>query len=301
LEFSTSVYEHVYPDSFYPMASSGPRLTADQKNGFLGQILSTIDISALGSLYFHQLRQHVALVHLNLSDASRHLSYGRIKPEDNDSNTLMLPMNNRHSTSAPEYIRYVFASMPSREERQCVAELHVLFSHQFANALEFERLKKMATKDALTTLGNRNAFNESCGRLTSRADRHDEKFGLLVIDLDNFKTVNDTYGHQEGDKVLQAVAAEISSVLRNEDEAFRIGGDEFCCLLDCKQKESLKVIADRINKRIEKNTLLKGHGVSCSIGGAVYRQGDNMQSLFERADHALYQVKAAGKNAYLAA
>jgi len=301
LEFSTSAFEHALPDSFYPLASTGPRLSAEQKNAFLGRILSTIDISALASLYFHQLRQHVALVHLNLSEATRHLTYGRAPVKNLPGTTLSLPLSNRSAQGPAPYVHYVFASEPSREERQCLGELHVLFSHQFSNALEFDRLKKMATKDALTKLGNRNAFDESCDRLTSRALRHSETFGLLILDLDNFKHVNDSFGHQEGDKVLLTVATEIAAVLRAEDEAFRIGGDEFCCLLDCSKKTSLKRIADRISLKIANNTFLRDHGISCSIGGAVFRQEDSISDLIDRADKALYQVKGAGKNAYLAA
>ncbi len=301
MEFSTSAFEHALPDSFYPMASTGPRLSTEQKNDFLGRILSTIDISALASLYFHQLREHVALVHLNLSEATRHLTYGRAPATDLPGTTISLPLSSRAARGAVPHVHYMFATPPSREERNCIAELHVLFSHQFGNALEIDRLKKMATKDTLTGLGNRNAFDESCERLVSRSTRHDDNFGLLVIDLDNFKHVNDSCGHQEGDKVLHTVATDIAAVLRAEDEAFRIGGDEFCCLLDCPEKASLELIAERISKRIERNDYLRNHGVSCSIGGAMFRQDDDLHKLFERADRALYQVKAAGKNAYMAA
>lgn len=301
MDLTTSLYEHAVPDSIYPVAYSGPRLNAEQKNTFLSQMLSTIDISALGSLYYHQLHQHVSLIHLNLSASGRKLSYGR-NPGDNDENcAFSLPLKGHASDIRRHHIRYTFSTPPSREERHCVGELHVLFANQFANALEFDRLKELATKDALTCLGNRTAFNESCLKLASKAFRHDDIFGLLVIDLDNFKRVNDTFGHQEGDLVLQAVADEIRSVLRSEDESFRIGGDEFCCLLDCQDKDALQKVAARLHHQFAQNVLLTRHRISCSVGGTTYRNGDDIQSLFQRADKAMYQVKASGKNAYLAA
>lgn len=301
MDLTTSVYGHTMPDSVYPLASCGPRLNAEQKNTFLSQIVSTIDISALGSLYYHQLRQHVSLVHLNLSDAARHLAYGRNFNNSDDSCAFSLPLKGRANDIRRHHIRYTFSAPPSREERHCVGELHSLFAAQFAHALEFERLKQLATKDALTSLGNRSAFDEACTKLSSRAFRHDETFSLLVIDLDNFKQVNDTFGHQEGDLVLQAVAVAIRSVLRSEDESFRIGGDEFCCLIDCQDKDALQKVAERLHQQFAQNALITSHRISCSIGGAIYRNGDDIDSLFKRADSAMYQVKASGKNAYLAA
>ncbi|MBU2977879.1 GGDEF domain-containing protein [Alteromonas sp. C1M14] len=273
----------------------------EQKNAFLGQLLTTIDLSALGSLYFHQLKQRVSLVHLSLSKAQPHLTYGLAPANCNQQQSFSLPLKGVNEDADPHCVQYTFSGIPSREERLCVGELHLLFAHQFANALAFEHMRKLATKDTLTALGNRNAFNEASSRLHSRAQRYNEGYGIMVIDLDNFKNVNDEFGHQEGDAVLQAVAAQISSVLRTEDQAFRLGGDEFCCLLTCENKDALIKIAKRLKSRVENHTLLARHGISCSIGGSTYRDGDDVESLFCRADDAMYRVKAAGKNDYIAA
>ncbi|MEG3767635.1 GGDEF domain-containing protein [Alteromonas sp. 14N.309.X.WAT.G.H12] len=301
MELSTSLFEHTLSDNFYPISSNCGRLTMEQKNAFLRQLLTTIDLSALGSLYFHQLKQYVSLVHLNLSKAQRHLTYGKLPDTSVQENTFSLPLKGGNEEAHPHCVQYTFKSIPTREERLCVGELHLLFSHQFANALAFENMRKLASKDTLTTLGNRNAFNEASTRLHSRAKRHGEGYGIMVIDLDNFKNVNDKFGHQEGDLVLQAVAMQISLVLRSEDQAFRLGGDEFCCLLTCEDKQDLTKIAKRLKQRVENHVLLAQHHISCSIGGSTYQDGDDVQALFSRADNAMYRVKAAGKNDYIAA
>lgn len=159
----------------------------------------------------------------------------------------------------------------------------------------------MATKDALTGLGNRAGFEQSMTRQLGWAQRHDEPFALLVIDLDNFKYVNDNFGHGEGDKVLAHVASHLSRMLRDEDEAFRYGGDEFCCLLDCQTQLQLACAAQRIQSSINSSSYLAGLEVSTSLGGAIYRDGDTVSSIFDRADNALYRVKNSGKNSYQAA
>jgi diguanylate cyclase (GGDEF)-like protein len=163
------------------------------------------------------------------------------------------------------------------------------------------RVQQMATKDVLTGLGNRAGFEQSMTRQLGWAQRHDEPFALLVIDLDNFKYVNDNFGHGEGDKVLAHVATHLENVLRDEDEAFRYGGDEFCCLLDCQTQQQLACAAQRIQMSIHSSAYLSRLGVSASLGGAIYRDGDSINSLFDRADNALYRVKNSGKNNYHAA
>ena len=163
------------------------------------------------------------------------------------------------------------------------------------------RLQQMATKDVLTSLGNRAGFEQSMIRQLGWAQRHNDPFALLVIDLDNFKYVNDNYGHREGDKVLVHVASHLVNVLRDEDEPFRYGGDEFCCLLDCQTQQQLACAAQRIQHSVNSSGYLRGLGVSCSLGGAIFREGDTTGSLFDRADSALYRVKSSGKNSYHAA
>lgn len=301
MDFSSTIYDSTVHDNFFTPSADSNDLTAAQMNAFMNQLLSTIDLATLGSVYYHQLCQYLPLASLSLADFANNLLYGRIAVTHASDPVISLPVTCAVNPVSESQIHYTFYHAPTRSERRMLNDFHKLFCQQLAHALAFYRMKQMATKDTLTGLGNRNGFNEACARLLSRAQRTQEHFGLLVIDLDNFKAVNDTLGHQEGDQVLIAVAKQINLALRGGDEAFRFGGDEFCCLLNCGSPEELNLAANRLIDQIAKSAYLRKVNVSCSIGGAYYRSGDDPMSLFERADTALYKVKQSGKDAYQAA
>jgi diguanylate cyclase (GGDEF)-like protein len=119
--------------------------------------------------------------------------------------------------------------------------------------------------------------------------------------LDNFKQVNDQFGHDEGDRVLIAFTETLQHCLRNTDFAFRFGGDEFCCLLSDSDEHANHLIGNRIQQAISQNSLLSQHGVSCSIGSTNFLSIDNESSIFRRADNALYTAKRDGRNCFKAA
>ena len=276
-------------------------LSSDQINSVLSQLTSTIELSTLGSLYFTQLATFLPVESLDLSDFGETLRYG-LRPRDNIE-TISLPVSSikfgENQTSA--YIRYQFGEMLAPTQRRILANLHHIFIRPLSHALEFRRLKLMATKDPLTNLGNRNGFNDAAQRLINRHVRSDQLFGLLVVDLDNFKQVNDCYGHQQGDRVLQETAHILLDCIRGHEEAFRFGGDEFCCLLDVDNAQELNTVAQRIQRAMHRHPLLTSHGVTSSIGGSLFRAGDSLEMIFERADKALYEAKDGGKDTYQAA
>ena len=135
-------------------------------------------------------------------------------------------------------------------------EFHTHFCIPLAHALAYRQLETQATRVALTGLGNRAAFDEQVARQLGQLKRHDAGFGLLVVDLDNFKRVNDTLGHHEGDAVLTALVKALSVSLRDEDVAFRFGGDEFCCLLNTVDTQQLVAVAQRIGTTINSDAFL---------------------------------------------
>ncbi len=256
-----------------------------------------MDIDVLGNLYVKQLKTFLPVnyVDVRLFDRVRHFA----SQASTSLASFSLPIKDR--TGTEHIVSYGFPKTPSHAQKVLLNELHKLFSMPLVNAIEFERMKLLATKDSLTGLGNRNGFNETFTRMISRAQRYHQTFGLLVIDLDNFKQVNDTLGHQEGDRVLVEVSHLIETALRSDDQAFRFGGDEFCCILDCVKSNALQTIANRLQRNVAQSQFLSSRDISCSIGGAVYSTNESSDSLFKRADSALYQVKHSGKNAYLAA
>ena len=299
VDFTTSVYDSTHNDNFYPAESTGNSLSISELSGFVKQLLSTLELQELGALYFQQLNTLLPIVGFSISDFDSRWVYGNAKV----SSTLIdLPLQGAASSSGEQAHAYYYISSPlSMSQRETLFQLHDLFGKQVKHALTLMRLQQMATKDGLTGLGNRAGFEQCMNRQLSWAQRHGERFALLMIDLDNFKHVNDSFGHSEGDKVLIHVANHLANVLREEDEAFRFGGDEFCCILDCHTPQQLACAAQRIQLSINNSSYLAKLGVSCSLGGTIYREDDAATSIFDRADIALYSVKNSGKNNYRAA
>ncbi|MBK0032565.1 GGDEF domain-containing protein [Erwinia sp. S43] len=159
-------------------------------------------------------------------------------------------------------------------------------------------LKEYAFLDPLTGVGNRRALQERWRDVQTL--NPSLPLALLMIDLDGFKPVNDTYGHQVGDAVLCVIASRLKEVIRKSDAVYRLGGDEFCLLLEV-HDENPDVIYDicqRIIETIKQQIIVEGHSiyVSASVGGCFYPdQAVSKQELLRRADIALYQAKRAGR------
>lgn len=169
------------------------------------------------------------------------------------------------------------------------------------------KLRNMAHVDGLTLLSNRTDFDERLDSLMDFAQRHQSKLGLLLIDLDGFKEINDSLGHSAGDQVLIQFAARLKSHIRKTDVAARIGGDEFALILHpvdsvqaCEQFTKLKL--EHINEPflIYADGNVKKVSIGMSVGIALYPEhGDSVNLLRDNADKAMYEVKKRGKNSYL--
>ncbi len=166
--------------------------------------------------------------------------------------------------------------------------------------LALERLHQLANYDQLTSLPNRNLFNERIAFIHTQAIRHKFSYALFVIDLDNFKKINDTLGHLAGDILLNKVAKRLSEVLREADTLAHVGGDEFTVISSMiKDKDDVALIANKILTslaepfHINETELL----ITASIGIATYPDDThNPDTLFKFADIAMYQAKRKGKN-----
>ncbi len=163
-------------------------------------------------------------------------------------------------------------------------------------------LEYIAFTDPLTGLLNRRAIENFIDRMIARYKRGASKFAILYLDLDNFKPINDTFGHDIGDKVLMEVSLRLKKLIRENDSVGRIGGDEFIILLDdISESEQSSVMAERIVKSFNEPFIIDGHSImmSFSIGISIYPDnGEYRLSLFKAADMAMYQAKERGKNCY---
>ena len=161
------------------------------------------------------------------------------------------------------------------------------------------RLEKLANHDALTELYNRRGFMEAVERERNRAARSGETPGLLLIDLDDLKKVNDHYGHKAGDMVLIEVGRRLSQVARNYDVCGRWGGDEFVLLAaDC-DRQSVRIVADKILAAITRHPVAIGEGdeipIAVSIGACLTDPGRSLDYFIPNADTALYEAKKDGR------
>jgi diguanylate cyclase (GGDEF)-like protein/PAS domain S-box-containing protein len=159
-----------------------------------------------------------------------------------------------------------------------------------------EELYKLAITDPLTGLYNRRFMLDQLMRVKLMAERYSIPFSVLFIDLDNFKKINDIYGHEMGDRVLKATANVIKSCLRRTDIPSRWGGEEFLVLLENTGLQEAVDVAERIRKEIETEPVEGFLKITISIGVAQYSKGEDVDSLIDRADKALYRAKATGKN-----
>jgi diguanylate cyclase (GGDEF)-like protein/PAS domain S-box-containing protein len=165
-----------------------------------------------------------------------------------------------------------------------------------------EKIRQMAYHDSLTGLPNRKLFYDRLGIALAQAQRNQKKVGIVMLDLDNFKGVNDTLGHDVGDLLLQATAERLSAALRKSDTVARIGGDEFVLILpDLEVIEDAIPVAQKIVDSFYKPFLIDTHQlvVTMSIGIAVYpHDGTDEGILLKNADIAMYQAKQAGGGRY---
>ena len=176
--------------------------------------------------------------------------------------------------------------------------------HQQLEALQEgrEELAHMARHDVLTGLPNRRAFHDRLEHALSRAQRSGEHFALFFIDVDNFKSINDRFGHQGGDAVLKIVALRLVATTRKADAIARLGGDEFVVLLENpSHREDIVQIAEKLLESVRSPILHRGMElqVGFSIGISMYPDdGRTATELMARADRAMYEAKGAGRNGF---
>jgi diguanylate cyclase (GGDEF)-like protein len=162
-----------------------------------------------------------------------------------------------------------------------------------------DELERLVGVDALTGLSNRRQITGDLTRAASAAHRHDTALSILLIDVDHFKAVNDTHGHQTGDRALAGIARAMEDALRREDLVGRWGGEEFLAILPATDIGGAIVVAERIRTSIEQLEILTDDSVSSSFTvsvGVAACSREGVDRLLERADSALYAAKDAGRN-----
>jgi diguanylate cyclase (GGDEF)-like protein/PAS domain S-box-containing protein len=201
--------------------------------------------------------------------------------------------------------QHAFSSETEEMAQGLASQIAVLMQRlTLEQALEYsnKELSKLANYDSLTTLPNRALFADRLEQALAKARRTDTSVGVLFLDLDGFKLVNDSLGHSVGDVLLQAVAKRLTACTREEDTVARLGGDEFTIILNSlEQAEDASFVARKVLDCLEKPFDIEGHElhISTSIGVSIYpHNGFNTEELLKNADTAMYHAKTSGKNRY---
>ncbi|MFT7413471.1 MAG: diguanylate cyclase (GGDEF)-like protein [Methylophagaceae bacterium] len=187
----------------------------------------------------------------------------------------------------------------SDTDMQLLEDLLCKLIYPVRNCLLFRQAQTAALQDKLTGLNNRSAFDTNLKREIDLAHRQNMPMSIIVLDIDNFKAINDNYGHSMGDSVLQLLANSITETMRGSDLAFRYGGEEFSLILSNTDSKSALLLAERLRLaafELVCNDSKLNFGFSISLGIAQLKHGEQSRSLFDRADHALYQAKKLGRN-----
>lgn len=192
----------------------------------------------------------------------------------------------------------------SEKEIDYLEQLTKQSSVTLQRANNYAEVLQHATLDALTGLNNRRLFESRLRQEVSTSQRQNKALSAIMLDIDFFKKVNDTYGHSAGDAVLKNVSQLIKSSLRECDIAARYGGEEFALLLPFTKLEEARFVAERLRKKVESTTITINNEegettslhVTISIGVYEYQATDTPQGLYEKADKALYEAKTTGRN-----
>ena len=170
----------------------------------------------------------------------------------------------------------------------------VIFSDITEQELYKKELEKLSLHDALTDAGNRRKFEDKMHEEMARACRYKHPLSLISFDIDHFKEVNDKHGHVVGDEVLREYTHLVASLLRDVDEIFRVGGEEFVIVAPHITKESAVLLAEKLRKAIE--SYKKIVPITASFGVTEFKVCENEKSFYKRADDALYEAKKSGRN-----
>ncbi|GHE79266.1 GGDEF domain-containing protein [Thalassotalea profundi] len=250
------------------------------------QLQTTLELDHLLNIFAMEAAKFVDFSGLyfkqtNISSAARGSKAGK------KERIFELKLNNRYLGT----LTYAINSPISITNHKILTQLHKLLIHPINNAIKYQKALRIALEDSLTGLGNRRHFDQQLKRAMHHANRQKSRLGIVVGDLNKFKAINDSYGHNIGDDVLIEFANALRMSTRDSDSLFRFGGDEFAIIVEDASEKSLHIMERRIENAIQENALLHKYKVGCSLGYTFMNRADNEKSLFERADNMLYSRK----------
>ncbi len=275
---SESVRED-YSERRYRMASS---------------LQTTLDIEQLLQLFLAEIKPSVELDGLQYINENQRLQSVTGRKASHSCGYRLITAN--------DHLGEIVFYRNTRFSDQNLQAIEVMLSALICplrNALSYREAVMASLSDPLTGAGNRIALNNALEREINLASRFKQPLSILVMDIDRFKHVNDTFGHSAGDAVIKHLVAIINKINRNTDLTFRYGGDEIVILLNRTNADGALVIAERLRKSFDTQQLQFGDDLihtTVSIGLTAFSEQDSAETMFTRADKALYLIKSEGGN-----
>lgn len=258
------------------------------------QLQTSLDLKTILTMFFKSSQRLVEYASLSYKHAAHELAVELGSAQDHSiSYTLSYEEG---------FLGHLVFTRDSRFSEQELGDFESIISSlifPLRNGLLYAIALQNALQDPLTGAGNRIAMQQTLQRDMDTARRHKQALSVLMLDIDYFKRINDTYGHSAGDTVLVQVAQHIQQQLRTTDAMFRYGGEEFLMVLPNTCSQHAALVAERLCNSLEKMQINVGEhtvNVTASLGCAILRNEDSQNNLLQRADVALYAAKHNGRN-----
>lgn len=261
----------------------------------LGQVLqTTLDVYDLLKRFHQVLQAQVGYHHFQFTNpqTNHRLAIGT-------EQAYAAEFSLAHHNDTLGQITFSKSSVFSATERQQIENALTQLIYPLRNAISYHEVVIHSVTCPLTELGNRSFFDQTIRREMAMAQRHRGTFTLLMLDIDDFKKINDHAGHLAGDAILREMGKLLRQQQRHSDYAFRYGGEEFILVLSNSSVSGAYQVAERIRQQVEHHVFTfqnKPICITVSIGLAHFNQDDTYETLFQRVDSALYAAKSRGKN-----
>ncbi|WP_416397920.1 GGDEF domain-containing protein [Allohahella sp. A8] len=277
-------------------SSREPRsLKLDRLNQSLVRKLQTsLDLGELLNIFFTEAADWLGVGRMKYSYQGRNTTLAR-NEKARHSASYGLKLEGQH---LGELTIFRSSKMNTEELSDFESMLSTLI-YPLRNAIRYQAALDLAMRDPLTGIANKMAMDGQLQREIALGFRHSEPMSVIMLDLDFFKMVNDTFGHMAGDAVLKQTAVIMQEVCRESDFPFRFGGEEFGIILPKTDAEGASIIAERLRLKIESHRFSFNSVVipcTASFGVSSYRPEDTRSDLLARADQALYKAKHSGRN-----